>query len=217
MNFLQQITQSLRAQDYDFAAQEKLLPGLIERYLLLIEKWNKIHNLTAIRNLQDMLNQHVMDSLAVLPHIDGPQIIDVGSGAGLPGIPIALARPDWQVSLVESNQKKTSFLQQVKIELALQNVEVIGQRVEDIHLDKKVNTIITRAFSELGEFVNLTRQLSVENDTNCRWAAMKANCPDSELKQIHAPFCIEKCVSLAVPGLNAVRQLIIIKKIVTPD
>lgn len=217
MSLLQQITQSLRALDYDFAAQEKPLPGLIERYLLLIEKWNKIHNLTAIRHLQDMLYQHVIDSLAVLPHINGPQIIDVGSGAGLPGIPIALARPDWQVSLIESNQKKASFLQQVKIELALQNVEVIGQRIEDIHSDKNVNTIITRAFSELGEFVNLTRQLAMENDANCRWVAMKANCSESELKQIYAPFRIEKSVSLIVPGLNATRQLIVIRKTVIPD
>lgn len=216
MSLLQQITLGLQALNYDFAAQEKPLPGLIERYLLLIEKWNKIHNLTAIRNLQDMLYQHVLDSLAVLPHINGPQIVDVGSGAGLPGIPIALARPDWQVLLVESNQKKASFLQQVKIELALQNVAVIGQRIEDIHSDKKVNTIITRAFSELGEFVNLTRQLAAENDANCRWVAMKANCSDNELKQIQAPFCIEKSISLAVPGLDAARQLIIIKKI-TPD
>ncbi|MDO9471041.1 MAG: 16S rRNA (guanine(527)-N(7))-methyltransferase RsmG [Nitrosomonas sp.] len=213
MSLLQQITQSLRALDYDFAAQEKPLPGLIERYLLLIEKWNKIHNLTAIRNLQDMLYQHVMDSLAVLPHITGPQIIDVGSGAGLPGIPIALARPDWQVLLVESNQKKASFLQQIKIELALQNVAVIGQRIEDIRLDKKVNTIITRAFSGLGEFIDLSRELVVDNDENCRWVAMKANCSESELKQIQAPFSIEKSVSLAVPGLDAARQLIIIKKL----
>ena len=216
MSLLQQITQSLQALNYDFAAQEKPLPGLLERYLLLIEKWNKIHNFTAIRNLQDMLYQHVLDSLAVLPHINGPQIVDVGSGAGLPGIPIALARPDWQVLLVESNQKKASFLQQVKIELALQNVAVIGQRIEDIYSDKKVNTIITRAFSELGEFVNLTRQLAAEKDANCRWVAMKANCSDSELKQIQAPFCIERSISLEVPGLDAARQLIVIKKI-TPD
>ncbi|MEQ1816244.1 MAG: 16S rRNA (guanine(527)-N(7))-methyltransferase RsmG [Nitrosomonas sp.] len=213
MSLLQQITQSLRALNYDFSAQEKPLPGLIERYLLLIEKWNKIHNLTAIRNLQDMLYQHVMDSLAVLPHINGPQIIDVGSGAGLPGIPIALARPDWQVSLVESNQKKSSFLQQIKIELALQNVAVIGQRIEDIRLDKKVNTIITRAFSGLGEFIDLSRELAVDNDENCRWVAMKANCSESELKQIQPPFSIEKSVSLTVPGLDAARQLIVIKKL----
>lgn len=212
MNLIQHITQNLQTLDYDFAQQKTTLPELIARYLLLIEKWNKIHNLTAIRKPQDMFYQHVMDSLAVLPYIDGPQIIDVGSGAGLPGIPLALARPDWQIWLVESNQKKASFLQQVKIELALQNVAVMAKRVEDIQPDTGVNTIITRAFSELGEFIHLTRKLAAVNNASCRWVAMKADCSDNELGQIHAPFKIEKIVSLAVPGLAATRQLIIIRK-----
>jgi 16S rRNA (guanine527-N7)-methyltransferase len=216
MSLLKQITQSLQALEYDFTQQEKPLHELIQQYLLRIEKWNRIHNLTAIRNPQDMLYQHVMDSLAVLPHIKGPGIIDVGSGAGLPGIPIALARSDWHVSLVESNQKKATFLQQVKIELALQNVEVIAKRIEDFREDKEVDTVITRAFSNLGEFIQLT-QLAVENNAGCRWAAMKANCSDNELKQIHAPFYIEKIVSLTVPGLNAARQLVIIKKLATSN
>lgn len=217
MSLLEKITQSLQALDYDFLHQERSLPELIQQYLLRIEKWNRIHNLTAIRNPQDMLYQHVMDSLSVLSHIRGPQIIDIGSGAGLPGIPIALARPDWRVTLVESNQKKASFLQQVKIELALQNVTVMAKRSEDIRPNERVDTIITRAFSDLGEFIQLTRQLAVENNTNCRWVAMKANCSDGELKQVHAPFGIEKIVSLTVPGLDAARQLIIIKKTVAPD
>lgn len=217
MSLLKEITQSLQALDYDFAQQERSLPELIQQYLLRIEKWNRIHNLTAIRNPQDMLYQHVMDSLAVLPHICGPQIVDIGSGAGLPGIPIALARPDWRISLVESNQKKASFLQQVKIELALQNVEVMAKRSEDILPDKSVSTIITRAFSDLGEFIQLTQQIAGEDNTNCRWVAMKANCADDELKQIHVPFCIEKIVSLTVPGLDAARQLIIIKKLAASD
>ena len=96
MSLLKQITQGMQALGYDFTQQERPLDELIQQYLLRIEKWNRIHNLTAIKNPQDMLYQHVMDSLAVLPHISGPQIIDVGSGAGLPGIPIALARSDWQ-------------------------------------------------------------------------------------------------------------------------
>lgn len=211
MSLLQHITQNLQALDYDFPRQETL-PGLIERYLLLIVKWNKIHNLTAIRNPQDMLIQHVMDSLAVLPHINGPRIIDVGTGAGLPGIPLALARPDWQVTLVESNQKKAAFLQQVRIELALRNVTVAAKRIEDTGADKKADTIITRAFSGLGEFIALTRQWATEENAHCRWAAMKADCSENELKQIHEPFCIEKIVALAVPGLDAARQLILIKK-----
>lgn len=211
MSLLQHVTQNLQALDYDFPQQETL-SGLIERYLLLIEKWNKIHNLTAIRNPQDMLVQHVMDSLAVLPHISGPRIIDVGTGAGLPGIPLALARPDWQVTLVESNRKKAAFLQQVKIELALRNVAVAAKRIEDMGAGIKADTIITRAFSGLGEFIALTRQWATEENAHCRWAAMKANCSGDELKQIQEPFGIEKIVALAVPGLDAARQLILIKK-----
>ena len=215
MSLLQQIIQSLQRLDYDFTTQQKTLPELIARYLLLIEKWNRIHNLTAIRNPHDMLYQHVMDSLAVLPHISGPQILDVGSGAGLPGIPIALARPDWQVLLVESNQKKASFLQQVKIELALQNVIVMIKRIEDVQSETKIDTIITRAFSELGNFLNLTRHLAMENNASCRWVAMKADCSEAELKQVQDPFAIEQIVTLTVPALDAARQLIIIGKTIT--
>lgn len=217
MSLLQQITQSLQRLDYDFTPLEKTLPELIARYLLLIEKWNRIHNLTAIRNPHDMLYQHVMDSLAVLPHISGPQILDVGSGAGLPGIPIALARPGWQVLLVESNQKKASFLQQVKIELALQNVIVMVKRIEDVQSDTRINTIITRAFSELGNFLNLTRHLAMENNASCRWVAMKADCSEAELKQVQDPFAIEQIVALTVPELDAARQLIIIRKTIAQD
>ncbi|MCE7914178.1 MAG: 16S rRNA (guanine(527)-N(7))-methyltransferase RsmG [Nitrosomonas sp. PRO4] len=211
MNLLPQTMQGLQALNYPFAATEKTLAELIGRYLLLIEKWNKVHNLTAIRHRQDMLYQHVMDSLSVLPYINGPQIIDVGSGAGLPGIPIALARPDWHVTLIESNKKKAAFLQQVKIELALRNLEIMAARVEHARIDRQVNTIITRAFSELGQFIALTRQWAVKINVNCRWVAMKANCLKEEQNQVQDPFEIEKIVTVTVPGLDAARQLIIIK------
>ncbi|MXS81837.1 16S rRNA (guanine(527)-N(7))-methyltransferase RsmG [Nitrosomonas oligotropha] len=212
MSLLPQITRSLQALNIDVIAAPEQLAKNIEHYLSLIEKWNKVHNLTAIRNPHDMLTQHVADSLAVLPHIQGPHIIDVGTGAGLPGIPVALARPDWQVTLVESNQKKTAFLQQVKIEMGLQNVEIMAQRIEDVRPDGMVNTVISRAFSELGEFIALTRHLAGENAANCRWVAMKANCTEQERQQIRAPFTIEKTVTLHVPGLDAARQLIIIQQ-----
>ncbi len=213
MSLEKNITQNLAALDYDFSKTEKPLEESIHKYLLLIEKWNRIHNLTAIRNPQEMLAQHIMDSLAVLPHISGPQIVDIGSGAGLPGIPIALARPDWQVILVEANTKKTTFLQQVKIELDLKNVEVVAKRVEDYHPNKKINTIITRAFSSLGEFVNLSKHLHSTHDKDCKWVAMKANCTDQELEQITTPYGIDEIISIRVPGLTAKRQLIVIKQI----
>lgn len=210
MSLLALIEQSLRALDGGAAAQDGQLAGKIEQYLLLIEKWNKIHNLTAIRNPQEMLVQHIADSLAVLPHIKGPRIVDVGTGAGLPGIPIALARPDWRIILVESNRKKTAFLQQAKIELGLQNVEIMAQRIENMQADDGVNTVISRAFSELGAFVALTRHWASERNPGCRWVAMKANCPEQERQQVQAPFFIERIVTLAVPGLDAARQLIVI-------
>jgi 16S rRNA (guanine527-N7)-methyltransferase len=116
------------------------------------------------------------------------------------------------VTLVESNQKKAAFLQQVKIELALNNVEVMGRRIEDIQLQKNINVIISRAFSELGEFLRLTEQLNEDGNTSCRWVAMKGNCPNAELAQIQAPFVLEKIMPLTVPGLDAQRQLIMIRK-----
>ncbi|WP_374563082.1 16S rRNA (guanine(527)-N(7))-methyltransferase RsmG [Nitrosomonas sp.] len=210
MSLLPQIEQSLQALDAGFDVEAGQLAENIARYLLLIEKWNRIHNLTAIRDPRDMLIQHVLDSLVVLPHIHGPQIVDVGTGAGLPGIPIALARPDWQVALVESNQKKTAFLQQAKIELKLHNVQIMPQRIEQLEA-KPVNTIISRAFSELGEFIALTRQWATVENAGCRWAAMKGNCTEQERRQVQAPFAIENTMTLRVPGLDAMRQLIIIK------
>lgn len=209
MSLLPQIEQSLRALDSHFSVETGQLSESIERYLLLLEKWNRVHNLTAIRDPRDMLVQHVLDSLVVLPHIHGPQIVDVGTGAGLPGIPIALAKPDWQVMLVESNQKKAAFLQQAKIELKLQNIQIMAQRIEQIEA-KPANTIVSRAFSELGEFIALTRQWAAAN-SDCRWAAMKGNCTKQERRQIQAPFAIENIVTLHVPGLEAMRQLIIIR------
>jgi len=215
MNLVEKITQNLNELDYDFNEQGKSLQESIHQYLLLLEKWNKIHNLTAIRDPEEMLTQHIMDSLAVLPHINGPQIVDVGTGPGLPGIPIALARSDWQVALVESNTKKTSFLQQAKIELNLKNIEVVSKRIKDYHPDRTINTIISRAFSSLGTFIDSSVHLNRNNDIHCKWVAMKANCSDQELKQVTTPYSIEKIVTITVPGLAAKRQLIVINKEVT--
>src|SRR5687768_9396932 len=103
------------------------------QHLALIQKWNQVHNLTAVREPETMLVRHLLDSLAILPHVSGPRIADIGSGAGLPGIPLALARPEWHVTLVESSHKKAVFLQQARIELKLKNVEVVAERVENFH------------------------------------------------------------------------------------
>ena len=119
------------------------------QYLALIRKWNQVHNLTAVREPEAMLVRHLLDSLATLPHVTGPRIADVGSGAGLPGIPLALARPEWQVTLVEINHKKAAFLRQAQIELNLKNVEVTVERVENFHPADGFDVVISRAFSDL--------------------------------------------------------------------
>lgn len=184
----------------------------IVRYLLLIAKWNRQYNLTAIRNVEDMLYQHILDSLTAVEYINGPRLIDVGAGAGLPGIPIALVRPDWQVTLAESNQKKAAFLQQVKIEMALENVVVMAKRIETAVADESPDTIISRAYASLGDFIKTTQHLVKPNETRSRWVAMKSNCTQQELDQVVLPYVIEERIPLIVPGLSAQRELIVIRR-----
>lgn len=181
------------------------------QYLDLIEKWGKVYNLTAVREPEAMLNRHLFDSLAVLPHIVGPRVADVGSGAGLPGIPLALARPDWRVVLFESNQKKTIFLQQVCIELGLKNVEVVAERVENFSPKEKFNTVISRAFSSLEVYVRLAGHLCKEASKGGTIVAMKGASFQEETAQIPEQFIIDKVFQVVVPGLNAKRHLVLIK------
>jgi 16S rRNA (guanine527-N7)-methyltransferase len=181
------------------------------QYLALIMKWNRVHNLTAIREPETMLIRHLLDSLSILPYIAGPRIIDVGSGAGLPGIPLALARPDWHVVLLESNHKKAVFLQQARIELELKNVEVAAERVENFRSPEGFDTVISRAFSDLGDFVSLAGHLCARGTGNGRLAAMKGVYPHEELGQLPPQFIVEKILSVAVPGLEAKRHLVMIK------
>ncbi|SEO39516.1 16S rRNA m(7)G-527 methyltransferase [Nitrosospira multiformis] len=186
------------------------------QYLALIQKWNRVHNLTAVREPEAMLSLHVLDSLAVLPHIGGPRVADVGSGAGLPGIPVALARPEWRVVLVESNHKKVAFLQQARIELGLENVEVIGERVESVRSNAGFNTVISRAFSDLADFVKLAGHLCAQGEeqrTGCgRLVAMKGVYPHEELAQLPEPFIVDKILLLTIPGLRVKRHLVVLKR-----
>jgi 16S rRNA (guanine527-N7)-methyltransferase len=186
------------------------------QYLALIQKWNRVHNLTAVRKPEAMLALHVLDSLAVLPYVSGPRIADVGSGAGLPGIPLALARPEWHVALVESNHKKAVFLQQARIELGLENVEVIAERVESVRSNPGFNTVISRAFSDLADFVKLAEHLCAPGDeqrTDCgRLVAMKGVYPHEELAQLPETFVVDKVLLLAIPGLRAKRHLVVLKR-----
>ena len=183
------------------SAQQKLLAF---RDLLL--KWNKTYNLTALRDPAQAISHHLLDSLAILPLLDGGNLLDVGSGGGLPGIPLAIARPELQICMVDTVQKKTTFLQQAVIELGLKNVTVNHARVEE--MQGQYAQITSRAFAELGLFVSLTRHLLAPNG---RWLAMKGIRPDDELKGLPADIVVEAIIPLTVPGLGAERHLIILK------
>lgn len=187
--------------DLPEAAQRKLLAF---RDLLL--KWNKTYNLTALRDPDQAISHHLLDSLAILPHVGPGPLLDVGSGGGLPGIPLAIARPELAVSMVDTVQKKATFLQQAAIELGLANVTAHHARVEE--LPGQYAQISSRAFAELGLFVSLTRHLLAPGG---RWLAMKGVRPDAELQALPADIAVDAIIPLNVPGLAAERHLIILK------
>jgi 16S rRNA (guanine527-N7)-methyltransferase len=178
----------------------------LERYLDLLEKWNRVYNLTAVRERERMVTHHLLDSLAVLPHVRGPRVLDVGSGAGLPGIPIAVARPALHVTLLESNHKKSAFLTQAVAELQLANVQVVTERVESWQTEARFDTIVSRAFAELGEFVSLAGRLLAPDGVI---AAMKGVHPFEEIERLPKAFRVREVVRLRIPGLDAERHLVL--------
>lgn len=182
-------------------------PQQLRDYVALLMKWNQVYNLTALREPSHVLTHHLLDSLSVLPYIDVETIGDVGSGGGLPGIPLAIARPELQVALIEASHKKASFLQQVKIELGLENVTVVNQRVEQWRPAERLSAVISRALSDIADFIRLTR--FAVGSGGC-WYAMKGSRPDDELAQLPAGYRIAKLVTLDVPGLAAARHLVVI-------
>ncbi|MDT8364780.1 MAG: 16S rRNA (guanine(527)-N(7))-methyltransferase RsmG [Nitrosomonas sp.] len=192
-------------------ADQSLLEKQLLQYVMLVVKWNATHNLTAVKTPEAMITRHLLDSLSVLPYISGPSVVDVGSGGGFPGIPIALARPEWQITLVESNGKKAVFLKQVALELNLPNVLVVHQRVEKTANQGEINTVISRAFSSLSRFTQLAGVLCEKNPESCRLVAMKGDFPDLELMQLPPEFAVEQIIPVVVPGLKAKRHLIVMK------
>ncbi len=184
------------------AVQQKLLD-----YLALIQKWNKVHNLTAVRDPDEMVTLHLLDSLAVLPFIQAKTLLDVGSGAGLPGIPLAICLPELKVTVIDSSQKKASFMRQAKAELGIDNLEVLCGRVEEVRRDEKFDVVISRAFSDLCLFVNLTKHLCKATGA---WLAMKGIFPEAELNELAENLHLtpSRTEVLRVPGLDAQRHLV---------
>ena len=185
-------------------------PARLLRYLALLQKWNRVYNLTAIREQQRLVTHHLLDSLVVLPHLPPGEIVDVGTGAGLPGIPLAIARPDQQVTLADSNHKKGAFLKQVVIECELRNVEVNIGRVEDWHPPKPFPVAISRAFSDLPGFAEAAGHLVGDHGV---LAAMKGIYPDEELAQLPPHLRVDSVIALQVPGLRAARHLVLFRRV----
>jgi 16S rRNA (guanine527-N7)-methyltransferase len=178
------------------------------KYTELLAKWNRTYNLTAVRDPLAMVSHHLLDSLAVLPHLEfaggSARLADIGSGGGLPGIPLAIARSQWQVTLVESNDKKAAFLQQAKIELHLSNVEVQARRVETWKPADRFGVVISRAFAELAEFIAACKHLLAPGGVI---AAMKGKDPRDEIARLSGYTC--RTVSLDVPFVEGERHLVL--------
>ncbi|MGL1833535.1 16S rRNA (guanine(527)-N(7))-methyltransferase RsmG [Rhodocyclaceae bacterium SMB388] len=193
-----------------------LTPSVADRQRLiafaaLLLKWNRVYNLTSIRDPAQMITHHLLDSLAVAPFVARhARMADVGSGGGLPGIPLAIVRPDLAVTSIEAVSKKASFQQQARIELELRNFDVVNARVENLRPDPLFDAVISRAFSELADFVRLTSGLLRPGG---RFLAMKGVYPEAEIARLPANVRVAEVHPLAVPGLDAERHLLILDSI----
>lgn len=185
--------------------QEKLI-----KLVNLLTKWNKAYNLTSVRKPEDMLVKHIMDSLVVSPHLQGKRIIDVGTGPGLPGLPLAILNPNKQFVLLDSLGKRLRFIRQAVLELGLKNVEFVQSRVEEYQPEEKFDIVLSRAFASITDMLFWCKHLPNENG---HFLALKGQLPDQELKELDSQFKFIESVQLTVPSLNAERCLIKIVKV----
>ncbi len=196
-----QLDQGLQALelDLDMSSRQRLLA-----YLALLHKWNRAYNLTAVRNPDEMVSRHLLDSLSILSWVRGPRVLDVGTGAGLPGIPLAIVCPDRDFVLLDSNGKKTRFVQHAVIDLGLDNVAVVQERVERLNDPAGFHTITSRAFADLHQMLRLTKHLRAPG--GC-WAAMKAGLEELEREPL-PPGLVAEVIPLHVPGIEGRRHLV---------
>lgn len=208
----QALLAALRESDAGLADAQPVAEKL-EGFLDLLLRWNRVYNLTAITDRAQMITHHLLDSLSILAPLDrvlsahrAPQILDAGTGPGLPGIPLAVARPDWLLTLLDSNSKKTAFVTQAIAELDLANATAMTHRVE--RASGRYDVVVSRAFASLSDFTASTRALLGSNGT---WAAMKGLLPGDEIAALPAGVKVVDIVPLIVPGLDAERHLILMK------
>jgi 16S rRNA (guanine527-N7)-methyltransferase len=176
-------------------------------YLQLLIKWNKVYNLTAIKDPSQMVTHHLLDSLSIEPYLHGDRLIDVGTGAGLPGIPLAITHPDKQFVLLDSNVKKTRFCQQAAAELGLKNVMVVHSRVQDYQPDVRFSSVISRAYAVLSDMITSCQHLLAEDGA---YLAMKSQAAEQELTALSTRFHYEM-KPLDIAGLTAARCLVVIR------
>ena len=184
--------------------QEKLLA-----YLDLLYKWNRVYSLTALKEDDQAVSHHLLDSLSILPFVPTGNLLDVGSGGGTPGIPLAIARPELTVTLLDSNTKKAAFLRQAAIELGLNNIAVHSGRVEQYHPDTGFAAITSRAFAELADFVSLSKHLLAPGG---RWLAMKGVRPEEEMAHLPDDVGVDAAYPLTVPGIDGERHLVVLRR-----
>ena len=181
----------------------------MQAHLELVAKWNRVHNLTSVRDPEQMVTLHVLDSLSLLPHLDASRrVADIGTGGGFPGVPLALARPQLHFTLVESSHKKCTFLEQAKAELGIANLEVVCERVERWKPAERFDTVISRAFAELADFVSQAAHLVAPGG---RLLAMKGVYPYEEIARVPASHRVAQVLELHVAGLDAKRHLVVLE------
>ena len=199
------LVQRIDAMDLSDLVTDARIDQLVH-YLALLVKWNKAYNLTAIRDPLEMVDRHLVDSLSVLKHVKGPRIIDVGSGPGLPGVVIAICRPDLAVTTLDSNGKKTRFQNQAKLELGLTNLSIINGRAEECQ-EAPFDEVISRAFASLSDMITWTRQLCASEGV---FLAMKGLYPSEELDQLPSDIVCKTHHKLQVPGTDGERHLMVL-------
>ena len=191
--------------DVPAAQQEQLMA-----YLALMNKWNSVYNLTSLRDPMQMVTHHLLDSLAAVPAFAGAQnVLDVGAGGGLPGIVLAISRPDMKVAMIDTVHKKTAFLKQVKAELELSNVTVHTMKVQDLQVDDRFDVITSRAFADLSDFLEWSGHLLAEGG---KFIALKGTAPPEEQERIPPPWKVTGLQPLQVPRLEAERHLVFVER-----
>ncbi|WES68401.1 16S rRNA (guanine(527)-N(7))-methyltransferase RsmG [Superficieibacter sp. HKU1] len=176
-------------------------------YVDMLHKWNKAYNLTSVRDPNEMLVRHILDSVVVAPYLEGTRFIDVGTGPGLPGIPLSIVRPEAQFTLLDSLGKRVRFLRQVQHELKLDNVQPVQSRVEEFPAEPPFDGVISRAFASLTDMVQWCHHLPGEKG---RFYALKGQLPDDEISQLPVEFAVESVIKLRVPELEGERHLVLL-------